>query len=202
MKYIWINPVVEKMYNNSLENIKKVFKNKGVIVLSCDGKLEETKEMFKKEIDTSNKTILDTRCPLALDYAKKVVLKSKYKIPSIEPILIHTARYLYDTYIEDTNNEIVITTPCKALKDLGNKLFQNKNRITFFTWIDVCHLFNISLVKKCDTSPIPLGFFRDISNNILEISGKNSFKEDFIKQEYDVVEMLYCLGGCNNGDGV
>lgn len=199
MKYIWINPVVEKMYGDAL---KHIFKNKDINILSCSGQIEKVKDKFKREINNSNKTILDTRCPLALDCAKQVIPKNKYKIPLIEPIVIHTARYLYDTYIKGKSNEIIITTPCKPLKDMGNKLFKDNYGITFFTWLEVCKLFNIPSVKKCDVSPVPLGFFRDISKNVLEKSGQDNFRKDFIDKKYDVVEMLYCLGGCNNGDGV
>ncbi len=66
----------------------------------------------------------------------------------------------------------------------------------------MCDKLNIEVASKCNLSPIPLGFFRDISENVLEISGENKFNESFLKKEYDVIEMLYCLGGCNNGDGV
>jgi len=203
LNYIWINPVVEKMYKKDLDSLKNNLRKKGFQVVSAGGQLEQVKNKFRDEIMNSKNTVLDTRCPVAVDYANKNIDKDKYNIPKIEPILIHTARYLYEFYIKDIKKDkLIITTPCKALKKLGEDIFKNKLGIEFYTWLEVCDKLNIEVASKCNLSPIPLGFFRDISENVLEISGENKFNESFLKEEYDVIEMLYCLGGCNNGDGV
>lgn len=203
LNYIWMNPVVEKMYEKDLDCLKDNLNKKGFHVVSAEGQLTKVKDKFKTEIINSKKTVLDTRCPVAIDYAIKDINIDKYNIPNIEPILIHTARYLYDFYIKDTKKDkLIITTPCKALKELGEKIFKDKPGIEFCTWLEICKKLNIEVASRCSLSPIPLGFFRDISDNVLEISGENKFNESFLNEEYDVIEMLYCLGGCNNGDGV
>ncbi|MDU4599943.1 MAG: hypothetical protein E6Y49_18630, partial [Clostridium sporogenes] len=120
MNYIWMNPVVEKMYKKDLDSLKDNLNKKGFQVVSADGQLEQVKDKFKTEIMNSKKTVLDTRCPVAVDYVINNINKDKYNIPKIEPILIHTARYLYEFYIKDIKKDrLIITTPCKALKELG-----------------------------------------------------------------------------------
>ncbi|MFD3156864.1 hypothetical protein ACFIJ5_08400 [Haloimpatiens sp. FM7330] len=203
MHYIWINPVVEKMYKNDLDNLKNNLTEKGFIIVSTNGQIQKVKNKFKNIILNSEKPVLDTRCPMAVDYVNKNIDTSKYNIPKIEPILIHTARDLYNSHVKDLEkDDLIITTPCKALKQLGKDIFKNKQGIEFYTWLEFCSIFGIPTASKCNLSPIPLGFFRDISENILEISGENKFNECFSQDSYDIIEMLYCSGGCNNGDGV
>ncbi|GAA0746959.1 hypothetical protein GCM10008906_35270 [Clostridium oceanicum] len=205
MNYIWINPVVEKMYKKNLDNIKNKLNKNGFKVISASGQIQIVKNKFKNIILTSKNTVLDTRCPTAINHINKNknINKNIYTVPKIEPILIHTAKYLYDIHIKDSKeNNLIITTPCKALKELGTNVFKDKQGIKFFTWLEICNMFNIQRVSKCKSSPIPLGFFRDISENVLEISGEDKFNESFLQKGYDIIEMLYCSGGCNNGDGI
>ena len=56
-----------------------------------------------------------------------------------------------------------------------------------------------------DESPIPLGYFDSLKFKITSLSGKDNIENYFehkLYKEDDLVEMLYCEGGCNNGDGV
>ena len=61
---------------------------------------------------------------------------------------------------------------------------------------------------KIDASPIPLGFFENSFNKVLELSEENKILENFKflkenkEKKYDIIEMLYCDGGCNNGNGL
>ena len=56
-----------------------------------------------------------------------------------------------------------------------------------------------------DESPIPPGYFKSLDAKISSVSGKenieNHFKMSLHKQD-ELIEMLYCHNGCNNGDGV
>ena len=56
-----------------------------------------------------------------------------------------------------------------------------------------------------DESPIPPGYFNSLDAKITSISGPETVEEYFKNQQHkenDLVEMLYCKNGCNNGDGV
>ena len=58
--------------------------------------------------------------------------------------------------------------------------------------------------KIIESSPIPPGFFDNISN-VVSLGSKTDidcyFKESCSGRN-QLVEMLYCQGGCHNGDGV
>ncbi len=104
--------------------VLKIILEKRIKVVSAGGQLEQVKNKFKTEIMNSKKTVLDTRCPVAVDYANKNIDKDKYNIPKIEPILIHTARYLYEFYIKDIKKDkLIITTPCKSFKKTRGRYF-------------------------------------------------------------------------------
>ncbi|MCY6371470.1 hypothetical protein [Clostridium ganghwense] len=209
--YIWINPVVEQMYKNNLKQLINELNIKGYKVVkgSCQQKKVKNKFMsLCKKID--NHIILDTRCPAAVDYIKQNIELDGIHIPQIEPILIHAARELFDLYIKkDERATLTITTPCESLKELGKNIFkqEGKDRIFFKTWNEMCETFNIEKVEKCLESPIPLGFFKELGQNVLELSGKKEMIEGVtrvINNEVNarLIEMLLCKEGCNNGDGV
>ena len=59
--------------------------------------------------------------------------------------------------------------------------------------------------KSLEASPIPPGYFNGLDAKITSISGEETIKEHFenkLYRESDLIEMLYCKNGCNNGDGV
>ena len=64
---------------------------------------------------------------------------------------------------------------------------------------------NKNMVKMLDESPIPPGYFNSLDAKVTSLSGEENivsyFKNNLHKKD-DLVEMLYCTNGCNNGDGV
>ncbi|MBC2397541.1 hypothetical protein [Clostridium tetanomorphum] len=210
MNYIWINPVVKAMYFYTIENLIEELGSKGYIVVEPPSQVEIVRSKFKNVCIKEDKIVMDTRCPAAIEYIEERIKNINFYIPEIEPILIHSARVLYDLYIKnDKNNRLLITTPCSSLKDMGNFIFKSEGKVEvlFKTWNDICDELNIKKEEKCDKSPIPLGFFRDLNLKVLEVSGKEQVLgafENTIKnnENIDLVEMLLCEGGCNAGDGV
>lgn len=82
------------------------------------------------------------------------------------------------------------------------------SNITFYTWKEFCNKEKIELGEKVDESPIPLGYFKDSFLKICELSEEKeiidkikNIKNDNINT-YEIIEMLYCKDGCNNGDGL
>ncbi|MBU5485731.1 hypothetical protein KQI86_15530 [Clostridium sp. MSJ-11] len=211
MNYIWINPVVKSMYGIKFENLLQELKRKDYEVVEPPSQIDVVKNKFKTLCsEKEDKIILDTRCPAAIEYIEDKINHSKFCIPKIEPILIHTARSLYDLYIKgDENNRLFITTPCNCLKDMGNNIFkkEGKTGVVFETWNDICENLHIKKEDRCSESPIPLGFFRDLNLDVLELSGEEEILKEVeniekTKEKVNLIEMLLCEGGCNRGDGV
>lgn len=204
MQYIFINPVVDKMYNK--EELNDVLqKNEYERVDVTVDWHAIVKEKYRSALKEANLTLLDRRCPLAIEHVKKLINNKAVVIPEIEPILIHCAIEL-STREALKGKKKIITTPCESLAAHGNQL-QLQDTV-FVSWKEFLKTLNTNLVvkeKSLDESPIPLGYFSSLDVKEDSISGKEIIEEYFSKERYkdkDLVEMLYCNGGCNNGDGV
>lgn len=209
--YILINPVAEQMHKNNLKQVINELNFNGYEIVTCSCQQKKVKNKFMNECKKiDNKIILDTRCPEAIDYIKDNIELDELHIPQIEPILMHVSRILYDKHIKNNKGTtLTITTPCEALKKLGKNIFKQEgmDRIFFKTWNEICEMHNITKEKKCLESPIPLGFFRELDIDILEVGEKKQVLGAITKVKSKeinakLIEMLLCKGGCNNGDGV
>ena len=197
-KYIWLNPVVIEAYDIidlELELSKRGF---NIVNPSLDN-AKIVLDKYETEIKGSECTIVDSRCPLITKHLKEKGINAQYS--KTDPILIHIAKEL-SSRIDLIDAVKYIITPCKALKEYGNRLCLSN--ITFLTWDEFINQTNIKLKsKKLSNSPIPFGFFDSLRVNV-----KNVYKSniDDITQEvvdyYDLIEGLYCENGCHNGDGV
>ena len=200
-KYIWLNPVVMKMYDH--EELTTALGSLGFQIVNCEeNHLQTVKNKYKEQYEGCNKLLCDNRCPKAISYVKAHYDYASLEYSAIKPILIHCAEELANKYKEDAA-ELYIITPCTDLRDLGNKLAL-KNTI-FQTWTEFCRDQKIILDSKAtEKSPIPPGFFDNIPN-VVSLSSKDDidrFFQSAPKQDKQLIEMLYCQGGCHNGDGV
>ena len=200
-KVIWLNPVVLNMYNQ--EEISSRLAGLGFDIITCEvNHLQIVKQKYAEQYNECNRHLCDNRCPKAVSYVKSHYDNTNLEYSSIQPILIHAAEELANRY-QDEEVELYIITPCTDLKDLGNQL-KLKNTI-FQTWTEFCSNHNIMLKSKTlENSPIPPGFFAHIPN-VVSLSSKDDidryFQEESPKDKR-MIEMLYCQGGCHNGDGV
>ncbi len=204
MEYIFINPVVANMYIK--EQLDELLLDNGYARIEVDNDWHKiVKEKYKDALKSTKKTLLDRRCPLALDTAKLYINDMDVFIPEIDPILIHCG-------IEIANREDlkgkkkVITTPCESLASYGNR--KNLKDTVFISWKEFVrglkHQEKLQ-VKQLEESPIPPGYFEGFEAKVASISGEKSIQEHFKNKLYeksDLIEMLYCTNGCNNGDGV
>ena len=204
MKYIFINPVVGNMYEK--EELDKLLINNGYLRVEVENDWHKiVKEKYDEVLKSTKKTILDRRCPLAIDTINEYVDDKDTLIPHIDPILIHCGIELSNREdLKDKNK--IITTPCESLASYGNS--KNLENTTFISWKEFIKDLNINesiKAKLLNSSPIPLGYFDSLDANVMSLSGKDNIKS-YIKngsyKENDLVEMLYCTNGCNNGDGV
>ena len=204
MKYIFINPVVDKMYNK--EELNDVLRKNGYERVDVtDDWHGIVREKYKSALDEVDMPLLDCRCPLSIEHVEKHIENKPVVVPSIEPILIHCGIEL-STRETLKGTEKIITTPCESLAAHGNRLQLQDTH--FVSWKEFYKTLNTNISvkeKALDESPIPLGYFSSLDANIESLSGKEIIEEFFVQEKYkdkDLVEMLYCSGGCNNGDGV
>ena len=204
MAYIFINPVVGNMYKK--EELDELLLNNGYSRVEVETDWHKiVKEKYNETLKSTEKTLLDQRCPLAIDTISEYINDEDTLIPQIDPILIHCGIELANR--EDLKGKKkIITTPCESLASYGNK--KNLEDTVFISWkefIKNLNSHNKSMVKMLDESPIPPGYFDSLEAKVTSLSGKEKivshFKNNLHKKD-DLVEMLYCTNGCNNGDGV
>ncbi len=204
MAYIFINPVVGNMYKK--EELDELLLNNGYSRVEVETDWHKiVKEKYNETLKSTEKTLLDQRCPLAIDTISEYINEKDSLIPQIDPILIHCG-------IEIANREDlkgkkkVITTPCESLASYGNK--KNLEDTVFISWKEFIKDLNShdkSMVTMLDESPIPPGYFNSLEAKVSSLSGEEnivSYFKNNLHKEDDLVEMLYCTNGCNNGDGV
>lgn len=204
MAYIWINPVTAGMY--APEVLDRFLTSHGYKRFHTEKDwLTVVKEKYREAIHQTTHTVIDMRCPkikeLLIDY--KLEPKYNINIPDIYPILIHCSQEASER--EDLlKEEKIITTPCQALADMGNALELPKT--SFVPW----RQFLQSLGEEPDgivpqESPIPPGFFTDLDVKSVSISGEEEIRdyfENFVPDQVQVAELLFCKNGCHNGDGI
>ena len=200
-KYIWLNPVVLKMYDQ--EEVTSHLTNLGFEIITCvENHIDIVKKKYSEQQKGCPGLLCDSRCPKAISYVKDHYDSDHLEYASIYPILIHCAIELAERY-KDEEAKVYIITPCTDLRDQGNGL--NLKNTVFQTWTQFCLQHRIMpQCKVVENSPIPPGFFDNISN-VVSLGSKNDidcYFKDSCRGSNQLVEMLYCQGGCHNGDGV
>lgn len=204
MAYIFINPVVGNMYKK--EELDELLLKNGYSRVEVETDWHKiVKEKYNETLKSTEKTLLDQRCPLAIDTISEYINDEDTLIPQIDPILIHCGIELANR--EDLKGKKkIITTPCESLASYGNK--KNLEDTVFISWKEFIKNLNShdkSMVRLLDESPIPPGYFDSLEAKVTSLSGEENivsyFKNNLHKKD-DLVEMLYCTNGCNNGDGV
>jgi len=204
MKYIFINPVVDNIYIK--EELNKVLLQNGYQTIEVKEDWHKiVKQKYVELLKQTKRTVVDKRCPKAVETAMPHLDNEKALVPSIDPILIHCAIELAGR--EDLkNHKKVITTPCESLANYGNKLKLEDTE--FISWKEFLKHIDPNKelqIRALEESPIPPGYFKTLEARVTSISGEehieNHFKTNLYEQD-ELVEMLYCHNGCHNGDGV
>lgn len=185
------------------EELNTTLESLGFQIVTCEeNHLQTVKNKYKERYEGCKYFLCDNRCPKAISYVKTHYHHTSLEYSTIDPILIHCAKELANRYKND-DAELYIITPCTDLRELGNKLAL-KNTI-FQTWTEFCRKHRIILNDKpTESSPIPPGFFDNVPN-VVSLASKDDIDCYFQcapKQDKQLIEMLYCQGGCHNGDGV
>jgi len=202
MTYIWINPVVDSMYER--ENLDRILLAHGYNRMETSGDwISVVKEKYLQEIQKSKTPVMDVRCPKIKELLEETKNNLEITSPDIQPILLHCGIECSEKK-ETWEDEKIITTPCRALADMGNALGLKKT--TFIPWNRFIESLKVKISQKnLEKSPIPPGFFDTLGVKTASITGENEIKcylEHGIPEEIQLVEMLFCKDGCHNGDGV
>lgn len=206
MAYIWINPVVESMYEPYA--LTDFLKKYGYEQIRTTGDwLNVVKEKYRMAVREANHPVIDMRCPRTKEVLDESGVTSDVTIPAIEPILIHCAREISGR--EDLQGEEkVITTPCQALADMGNEL--NLPDTWFVPWNQFLQILGEKPTgDQPKESPIPPGFFEGLELKTTSVTGEDDIlkylqkhlRKD-VSNNIQLVEMLFCKEGCHNGDGI
>lgn len=201
MAYIWINPVVNSMYEPAV--LDAFLQKHGYTRVEASPHwIDTVKQKYKTLSTQAEHTIIDMRCPKIGELVKEYK-PSPVTIPDIEPILIHCGREISER-ADLRGEEKIITTPCQALADMGNALYLEETR--FIPWNSFVQETGSELpAPLLQESPIPPGFFDSLGIKLSSLSDESSIRhyfEQYQPSDIQLVEMLFCKNGCHNGDGV
>ncbi|GHU39620.1 hypothetical protein FACS1894193_00130 [Bacilli bacterium] len=202
MTYVWINPVVDKLYDPNA--LTQVLDTLGMTrFINQENHVQDVKNHYQEAVNLATTCVIDKRCPLAVQHVQSHYPNRSLTYPQIQPILIHAALEARKNC--PSNALLYITTPCQSLAELGDSLALDNT--IFLTWRAFVQKFKVQLTaKKLTASPIPPGFFElKTGQKIANLRSKNQI--DFFFQQHQeettaLAEMLYCQDGCHNGDGV
>ena len=206
MVYIWINPVTASMYDNNALDEFLYHNGYERFAVETDW-ISIVREKYKKAVEKATGPVMDVRCPKIKKLLDEMNLTDKVEIPDIAPILIHCGQEMA-FQVELKNVKKVITTPCQALANMGNALEMADT--WFVPWKTFLKNVGTEPEGVCpQKSPIPSGFFDDLNLHMKSVSGEKEIREclkreflDKEKTDIQLVEMLFCEGGCHNGDGI
>ena len=137
---------------------------------------------------------------VSVNFVRTLNLEAVSEAPVL-PILLHCAEELSQR--KDLQyGQIVITTPCRALVEQGNKL--GLDRTTFVTAKEFLADIGYNSATPITRSPIPPGFYDPLSVSVVSATGEKEIAKEAVNLSKGIrlFEMLFCFGGCHNGDGI
>lgn len=199
MTYLWINPVSERMISGAA--LEGLLRRHQLTRVTCQGDWGEiVLRKYRELLEHADETFADARCPAAVSLVRS--LQPEIRIADIEPILIHCARELAERP-DLADGEKIITTPCRILADMGNKLELKDTH--FVPWNRFLATLGEPMEPAPDASPIPPGFFKDLPFPVVSKSGRPAIESYVTGNDWKnakLIELLYCVQGCHRGDGV
>ena len=208
-KYVWLNPVVAAMAGDTYADLLKQLADRRFTVVTCDSSADKVRKEYRRRLQAGGeRPIIDTRCPVIGQIVLRDYPELSGRLAPVLPILLMGAKALYHQFVETDPAGAVLTmvTPCQALATSGNELFGS--RVQFVAWKTFYQEHGLECaMNRVDVSPIPPGFFRYPEYQVLEGSGNGSVRQLLSMSVHkpkraDLLELLYCEGGCHNGDGM
>ncbi|MGN0372859.1 MAG: hypothetical protein ACI4F3_08590 [Enterocloster sp.] len=202
-KYVWLNPVVLKMYGKA--ELEQAVRTAGYEMIFCkEDHIRQVKEQYRKAVARAECCVMDQRCPAAAARVKKRYPQSPVYFPNIDPILIQSALELAERVKEEKNASLTVVTPCSWLSRLGKE--RGIPGTSFMTWLEFAASEDICLeTKELSASPIPPGFFSGFGESAESLASRSEIDQFFLEKRYrqvKIVEMFFCDQGCHHGDGI
>lgn len=200
MASIFINPVTAGMV--SRRTLEARLKQRGHRRVDCENDWAgAVRRQYGELLKNADRTVADTRCPAAVSLVKGLPGGRRLLFAPILPILLNCATELSERR-DLAGEDIIVTTPCRALAAAGEAL--GLPRVRFMTARELLSDIGGVPVKRLEASPIPLGFFRELNVRTEAATGRDGIVNalEQLPGDAELLEMLYCPGGCHNGDGV
>ena len=202
MPYIWINPVVDKMYEPKALEEFLITHGYTRIQASVDW-LTVVKEKYRQAVAVAERPVMDMRCPATRALLEEMGVTDAVTIPDIKPILIHCSEEC-SSEPGWGDREKVIVTPCQALADMGNGLELPNTH--FIPWNGFVEMLGDEPERvQPKESPIPPGYFDGLGIEVASVSGEEEIRNYLsggVREGVQLVELLFCKDGCHNGDGI
>ena len=97
MNFVFINPVSKNMYDE--KELNRFISAKGFEIVDCKTDwIKKVIDKYKQRVSSANKTVMDMRCPFAVQLVKNSFPNLDVIYPPIEPILIHCAEEISRNY--------------------------------------------------------------------------------------------------------
>lgn len=210
--YIWLNPVVYDMTEEAERG--QMLETLGFEELFCrEDHIEAVRRVYwsfaaeekrREQSGGQHRLVCDVRCPLAAALVKKYFPNAQAVYPQTLPILVRSAAELSARVASEPEARLTVIAPCEALCALGRQ--QNMPCTRFLTWKGFCREYGLRPhMKRRQQSPIPPGFFKGCAERVVSLDSREKILRFFAEQreeEADIAELLYCSGGCHNGEGM
>ena len=200
MASIFINPVTASMV--SRQTLEDRLAHCGHRRVFCENDWgAAVRRQYGELLKNADRTVADTRCPVAVSLAKSLPGGQQLLYAPIRPILLSCAAEL-SARKDLAGEDIIVTTPCRALVEMGEML--GLSRVRFVTAKSLLADIGCVPVKRLEASPIPLGYFRELGVKTVSVTGRDAIVNalEHLPGDARLLEMLYCAGGCHNGDGI
>lgn len=200
-KVVVLNPLIEKLLNNQdYRFLLDELEYWRFLVTDPTPGIAEVRERYRQYIkETLQSPVIDSRCPYIVNMICEEFPHLEGLLAPIDPILITGAEMRRKEFGEK-DTELYIVAPCK-----GFEKYTTSNRLVY-TWQDfkgqVIHFY--PLQKLPESSPVPLGFFNELEAKVYSASGKENCQKLLANYSKDaeLLELLFCDGGCHKGDGL
>ena len=212
-RLVVLNPLIEKLLSPEnmavlKEKLSKDFK--ADFIRDASPGIEKVKEEYQKlakgegiyEMYGHQKPIIDSRCPYITHFMVERYHKHlKSYLAPIDSILI-TGAEIQRKELNIDPLQLIVVTPCNAFRVFNDPI---ENR-AIITWKGLKNILDFHPPQKnLDESPVPPGFFNYLEEiKIYSASGEEECEKllSNIPDDADLLELLYCPGGCHRGDGL
>jgi iron only hydrogenase large subunit-like protein len=208
VKMVVLNPVIESMLGKRYLELISLLESKGYFVENSKRGIEYVRTFYGLNLFFINDTCqIDSRCPKITELIVNDFPYLLKRISTITPILITGAYMAFAEFLEKNPNSIVdltIISPCEIMR--AYEKMNNGTKI--ITWKKFKEIEEIEIPEnKLDESPVPLGFFNSkalLGEKIYSASGEKDCKKllSNIPKNANLLELLWCEGGCHKGDGL